>query len=213
MTPVTLGQLLSGMPQARRAAEFVAPLNDAMARWSVDTPGRAAAFLAQAAHESSELNVLRENLNYSSEALRRVFPKYFYNGALADGYARQPERIANRVYANRMGNGDEASGDGWRNRGAGIFQLTGADNLALCSQEVYGDSRLLDDPTLLEQPEAACQSAGWFWSRNGLSAYADRAAFEDLTRRINGGLNGLASRVAYWHRFIEALAPTGKVEG
>lgn len=207
MDPITVDQLLKIMPRAAKVADaYIEPLNTAALNWKINTVDRVAAFLAHAAHESAELTHLRENLNYSADGLRKVFPKYFPTMELAEEYARQPERIANRVYANRMGNGDEASGDGWRNRGAGIFQLTGASNISACSLAVCGDRSLLNNPDLLVTPRYACESAGWFWSTNGLNELADRAAFEDMTRRINGGLNGLSERVAYWHNAIEAFA-------
>jgi putative chitinase len=203
----TREQLLKIMPRAEDLVDaFIEPLNEAMERWEINTVDRCAAFLAQAARESTELTQLRENLNYSAEALRRVFPKYFTSDAMAQHYEHQPQMIANFVYAGRMGNGDVLSGDGWRNRGAGIFQLTGAKNIGDCSQAVCGNFLLLDSPDLLVTPQYATQSAGWFWHTNGLSAFADRAAFEEMTRRINGGLNGLKERVAYWHNAIEAYS-------
>jgi putative chitinase len=197
--------LLSIMPRASPViASFVGPLNQAIVKWGVDTSAAIAAFLAQAAEESNELLTLEENLNYRAEALAQLWPSHF-TAEDAQAYAHKPEEIANRAYANRMGNGDEASGDGWLYRGRGIFQLTGNDEYAAYSDAQYGDDRVVSNPELLKSAEDACHSAGWFWSTNGLSALAARGQFELITKKINGGLNGLAQRKAYWDRAVEVL--------
>lgn len=207
MIPITIITLLSAMPRSKPVASaFIGPLNQAFAHWDIASDARIAAFLAQAAHESVELSCLEENLNYSAEGLRRVWPGHFNEDEAAD-YARQPERIANRAYAGRNGNGDEASGDGWLYRGRGIFQLTGRRNYGAASVAIAGDlDTLLVNPDLVATPEYACETAGWFWSTKGLNELADAGQFELITRRINGGTTGLADRVACWHRAIEALA-------
>jgi putative chitinase len=204
---LTLEQLVAAMPRSARVAPaFVGWLNSAFESWGIDTPDRVAAFLAQAAHESDELQALEENLNYSAEGLLRTWPRRFSPDDAAF-YQRQPERIANRAYAHRLGNGDEASGDGWRFRGRGIFQLTGRANYRAASVGVCGDAdTLLFNPELVATPPYACETAGWYWHTRGLNRFADRADFEGLTRAINGGTNGLVDRVAHWHRAIEALA-------
>lgn len=206
MTSITLAQLLAAMPRSEPvAASFVAPLNQAMAKWEIDTPDRVAAFLAQAAHESAELLRLEENLNYSAAGLVQTWPTRFtLEEALA--YERKPAKIANRVYAQRLGNGGELTGDGWRFRGRGIFQLTGRANYLDASLAICGDETLAESPDLVANPEYACETAGWFWQTNNLNRFADVADFEALTRAINGGTHGLPSRVAHWHRAIEALA-------
>lgn len=206
MLPLTIIGLLKVMPGASRvAAEFIGPLNQAFARWDITTSQRIAAFLAQAAHESGELQRLEENLNYSAEALQRVWPRRF-NAEDAQACARKPELIANRVYADRLGNGNEASGDGWRYRGRGIFQLTGRKNYRECSIAIAGDAdTLLMNPELLATPTYACESAGWYWAVNGLSDLADRGGFDEITRRINGGMNGAGDRLAYWSRATSTL--------
>ncbi|MDO8608861.1 MAG: glycoside hydrolase family 19 protein [Phaeospirillum sp.] len=181
---------------------FTAPLAAASAEWGVDTPLRLAAFLAQIAHESGQFRALVENLNYSAEALLRVFPRHFDAGQAA-AYARQPERIGSRVYANRMGNGDEASGDGWRYRGRGLIQITGRSNYAACG-EALGIG-LVHAPEMLEQPSPAARSAGWFWHSNGLNRFADARDIEIITRRINGGLTGLEDRKAHYARACAAM--------
>jgi putative chitinase len=173
-------------------------LDSAMRRFEIDTPSRMAAFAAQLAHESGQLQRWTENLNYRWARLRQVFPKYFTSDAQAQAFDRQPERIANRVYASRMGNGPEASGDGWRYRGRGPIQLTGRDNYRACGSAIAVD--LEGDPDLLATPGPGCLAAAWFWARNGLNALADAGDFVTITRRINGGLNGLAERRAFWEQ-------------
>lgn len=195
---LTLEDLKRIMPAAgERAAVFLAPLNSSMAEFEINTPKRQAAFLAQIAHESGSLARVSENLNYSYERLLQVFPKYF-DAATAGHYARQPERIANRVYANRMGNGDEASGDGWRNRGAGLIQTTGANNHARVAEHFGIPREQVGD--WLRTPEGACRSAGLFWYDNGLNALADAGDFLRITKRVNGGTHGLEERTAFLNR-------------
>lgn len=167
-------------------------LNMTMARFNISTPMRQAMFLSQIAHESGGFRHVSENLNYSASALRRVFGKYFPTDEMAYEYARKPEKIANRVYANRMGNGNEASGDGWKYRGRGLIQLTGKDNYL--SFSLAADNNSFIDPGLLTEPEYAAMSAGWYWQDNGLNVLADTGDVRAVTRRINGGYNGLADR-------------------
>ncbi len=155
-------------------------------------PKRIAGFLAQIAHESGGFNFIIENLNYRAAGLTTTFKKYFPNLELGKHYERKPELIANRVYANRMKNGDEASGDGWRFRGRGLIQLTGRDNYTKFAEAL--DMSLEDTTSYLETPNGAVASAGWFWDNNKLNSYCDRGDFIGLTKRINGGTIGLADR-------------------
>ncbi len=185
------------------AVKWCDELNATMSRFEINTPYRAAGFLAQVAHESGNLRFTVENLNYSADALRRVFPKYFPTQELADEYARQPERIANRAYGNRMGNGDEASGDGFRYRGRGLIQLTGKDNYVAFSLEC--DNEALVNPDLVAEPKLAALSAGWFWGKNGLNYLADAQDIVGMTRRINGGLNGIDHRQQMWVSALSVL--------
>jgi putative chitinase len=178
-------------------------LASAMREFSIDTPLRTAAFLAQLAHESGELREWTENLDYSPQALLATFPTHFGSLAEAATYGRQPERIANRVYANRMGNGDEGSGDGWKYRGRGPIALTGHDNYQQCGIALGID--LVNDPDRAATPQAGFRVAGWFWSTRALNSWADIQDFEEVTRRINGGLNGLPSREAYYAKAREVL--------
>lgn len=164
---------------------------------------RQAAFLAQIGHESAAFTAVRENLNYSHRALRNIFGKYFPTDELAKQYARQPEKIANRVYANRMGNGDEASGDGWRFRGRGLIQLTGKNNYTSCSADVHVD--LIENPEWLESPQGAVSSALWYWNKNNLNSFADVEDIRGMTKRINGGYHGLDDRIEKYQRAKEIL--------
>ncbi|RON01787.1 lysozyme [Pseudomonas brassicacearum] len=176
--PVTEGQLLKIMPNARpQAGVFVSALNTAMTHHNINTPKRIAAFLAQVGHESGQLRYVRElgNDQYLSK---------YDTGALAL----------------RLGNTPEADGDGQRYRGRGLIQITGHDNYRRCSLALFGDERLLALPELLEQPQWAAESAAWFWQQNGLNELADRDQFNSITRRINGGLNGLEERLQLWAR-------------
>ena len=172
---------------------YLDALNKVLSEYKIDTRLRICHFLAQVIHESGHFKYKSENLNYSASALRSVFGKYFKTDAIANEYARKPEKIANRVYANRMGNGDEASGDGWNYRGRGLIQLTGKTNYANCGKSIGLD--LISDPDLLTKSAEACvRSACWFWKINNLNALADKDSATSITKRINGGTNGLADR-------------------
>ena len=195
--------LMSIGTPAERADKWVPWLNMTMLTYEITTPQRQAMFLAQLAHESGSFRFVEENLNYSVEALQRVFKKYFPTDELALMYARQPEKIANRVYANRMGNGEESSGDGWKYRGRGIIQLTGKDNYAAFSLKANNNALL--EPDLVAEPELAAMSAGWFWDTNGLNKLSDTGDVRAVTRRINGGFNGLADREAKYNKLITIL--------
>lgn len=187
------------------ADKYHAALDAAMEEFSINTPQRQAMFLAQVMHESGKLAFVTENLNYKAASLDAVFPKYFKNaGRNAAEYERQPEKIANVVYASRMGNGDTASGDGYRFRGRGLIQLTGKDNYRACSEGLGQD--LVDDPSYLETPEGACRSAAWFWDKNNLNESADAGDILTNTKRINGGTIGLDDRK---HHYEAALALLG----
>jgi len=200
-----LGQI---MPHQREGvlAAYLPYLTGAMVEFAIDTRLRAAAFLAQLAHESAELREWTENLNYSAAALLATFPTHF-DAETAAAYARQPERIANRVYANRMGNGPEESGDGWRYRGRGPIELTGLDGYRGMGAALGVD--LVGNPDLAATPRVGFRIAGRYWATHDCNRLADSAdqawAFQAITRAINGGLNGLASREAYYAKAREAL--------
>lgn len=184
-----------------RLDEAVAAINMWATHYGINTNERLAAFLANVMHESNNLNAMVENLNYSADGLRKTFPKYFKTPEDAAAYARKPQQIANRVYANRNGNGNEASGDGWRYRGRGLMQLTFKANY-----KSYGDSDLcignpVLNPEIIGKFPEAYKSAMWFFEKNGLNQLADKGDFETIVKRINGGTNGLANRMYLWRKF------------
>ncbi|HCL3630490.1 glycoside hydrolase family 19 protein [Pseudomonas aeruginosa] len=207
---ITEQQLLQIFPNAgHRAGFFVPALNAAMGRFGIISPVRVVAFLAQVGHESSQLTRLVENLNYSARGLAATWPSRYRSAdgkpnALALNLARHPQAIANNTYASRNGNGDEASGDGWRYRGRGLLQITGRSNYRAAAAGL--GQPLEAEPELLEQPEWAALSAAWWWSTHGLNDLADRGEFAAITRRINGGTNGQAERLALWERAKAVLS-------
>lgn len=181
-------------------------LNEVIEKFGVNTPLRLAHFLGQCAHESGNFKFVRENLNYSASALQSVFRKYFPDEASAAQFQRKPEKIANRVYANRMGNGSESSGDGWTYRGRGYIQLTGKSNYAAFNSFV--------EENVVEQPELVADkyplmSAGWFWYTNNLNVLADKRPTEQgiiaVTKKVNGGTHGLEDRIKKFKTFYEIL--------
>jgi len=175
------------------AEQYIQDLEQALPKYGIaDSRVRLAHFFAQVLHESGCMHFDMENLNYSSDGLRRVFGQYFTTKEEADAYARQPEKIANRVYARRMGNGSEASGDGWKYRGRGLIQLTGRSNYKAFAEWV-GDPRVVNEPDLVSS-DYAVHSAVFFWDKNNLNTFADKDDVVGLTRRINGGTQGLAHR-------------------
>ena len=199
---VTAQQLKIIMPKCN-TDQWLNALNQAMTKFEINTSARIAAFLAQVAHESSETTTLSENLNYSALRLTQVWPQRFPSVVLAQAYAKNPEKLANFVYAGRGGNGSSASGDGWRYRGRGLFQLTTKDNYRLAGQAL--SLPLVDKPDLLLLPEVAALTAAQFWQRFGLNVLADHQVgdndekdFEKISIKINGGKVGLAERKRYW---------------
>lgn len=207
---ITSDTLRKIYPQSKSIARYCEALHQAMQECGIDTAARACAFLAQIGHESAQLNRIEENLNYSAQALRKVFPKYFRTPQEASSYAHHPERIANRVYAERMGNGSEESGDGWKFRGRGLIQITGRDNYVSMSSLMGKDLTVWPDALLM--PLDACRSAALWWKAKGLNALADRLSvtgerkiFGAITKCVNGGLNGLDDRWAIYQRAKAAI--------
>ncbi len=198
ITGIQLKKIMPNAPDERLTA-FTKYFNEWSDKFGISTPIRAAAFIAQVAHECVELKSLTENLNYSAEGLLRTFPKYFTKSNVA-AYARNPQKIANRVYANRMGNGSEGSGDGYRYRGRGCFQLTGRSNYQAYNNSPNCNGDLMAHPEWLSQFPGAIKSAMWFWQKKGLNKYADKGDFSALTKAINGGYNGLGQREIYYSR-------------
>jgi len=207
MSTVTLDLLKQICPHTKTTVlnRYVEPLNKVGEHFGLfENPKRMAAFLAQVAHESGSFNFTKEGLNYSAQGLTKTFRKYFPTLESAQAYARKPAKIANKVYANRMGNGPESSGDGYKFCGRGLIQLTGKNNYTLFAASI---GKTLDEAvTYLETSEGAVASAAWFWDANKLSIYADNGDFVGLTRRINGGTIGLADRQHHYQIALNALA-------
>jgi putative chitinase len=203
---ITHEQLQKLIPKNPYIDHWCDALNKLLPDYGIDTPQRVAAFLAQCAHESGGFVFLKENLNYRAASLRKVFPKYFPTDALAEEYAGKPnkaEAIANRVYANRMGNGPEESGDGYRYCGRGLIQLTGRNNYESFADSI--ESTPEEVSVYLETFEGAVQSACWFWESNNLNQYADNNDILTMTKRINGGTIGLADRTNHYHHALEVF--------
>lgn len=193
------------IPKVKNFDEWYSNLINILPEYDIDTPKRVAAFMAQCGHESGGFTLMQENLNYSAKGLVGTFKKYFPTEAHAKPYERKPEMIANRVYANRMGNGDEASGEGWYFRGRGIIQITGKNNYTKCSQSLFESNVLVENPDLLIESEYAIHSACWFWSAARLNELADIGDMKTMTKRINGGYIGLEDRIHHYNHAIEIL--------
>ena len=193
-------QLKEMIPKNPYVDQWFEALYDILPEYEITTPQRVAAFLAQCAHESGGFVFLKENLNYKAASLRRVFPKYFTDDATAAQYAGKGEMIANRVYANRMGNGDEASGDGFRYCGRGLIQLTGKNNYTFFAGSL--DIPVEEASEYLQTFEGAVQSACFFWESNKLNQWADAGDILTLTKRINGGTIGLEDRQKHYNHAL-----------
>jgi putative chitinase len=199
-TQQQLSQLLPGNPHVEHWYEALSQL---LPDYEIDTPQRVAAFIAQCAHESGGFRMLKENLNYRAVTLRKIFPKYFPTDELAAQYAGKPELIANKVYGSRMGNGDEASGDGFRYCGRGLIQLTGKNNYTAFAESI--ETPVEEIPEFLGTFEGAVQSACWFWESNNLNQWADKGDILTLTKRINGGTIGLDDRIKHYEHALHVL--------
>ena len=182
--------------------KWLVPLEETFAKYDISTPERQAAFIGQCAHESGNFKILQENLNYSAEGLMKTWPSRFPTKEVADQYARQPAKIAGKVYNGRMGNTSEE--EAAKYLGRGLIQLTGKENYANCGSGIGVD--LLADPPLLLDPRYATLSAGWFWNKKGLNALADAGDAVTITKRINGGALGLDDRLAKTDKALRVLA-------
>jgi len=180
---------------------WLEPLTAAFTRFEINTPERQAAFIGQCAHESANFKTLQENLNYSAKGLNATWPSRFPSEAEAQPYLRQPEKIANKVYSGRMGNLED--GDGWKYRGRGLIQLTGKDNYRLASDSLGVD--FVKDPDLVLTKEYAALTAAWYWNKRNLNKEADAKDFTGMTKKINGGVIGLADRVAHINTALGVL--------
>ena len=199
----TLDKFKACVGNAPYADHWYEALCEILPDYDINTVPRVAAFLAQTAHESGGYRAIKENLNYKAESLCKVWPRYFPTLDIAKQYAHQQEKIANRAYANRMGNGDEASGDGWKFCGRGLIQLTGKDNYSRYAQSL--EISLDEASEHLTTFEGCVQSAAWFWEANNLNQYADNGDILTMTKRINGGTLGLADRQKHYDHAIHVL--------
>ena len=203
---ITVGQLKQLLPKNPYVEHWHHALEQLFPDYEIDTPKRMAAFIAQCAHESGGFMVLKENLNYKAATLRKIFPKYCPTDQIAQDYASRPNKqvaIASKVYANRMGNGDEASQEGHKFCGRGLIQLTGRSNY-----QAFADSlemNIDDVPEYLATFEGAAQSACWFWETNKLNQWADKSDIVTLTKRINGGTIGLEDRIKHYEHALHII--------
>lgn len=206
MTVLTKEQLKQLLPKNPYVDHWYDALSKLLPDYEINTPRRIAAFIAQCAHESGGFTALKENLNYRPPTLMKLFSKYFPTQQLAEEYCAKPnkqEAIANRIYANRMGNGPEESGDGYRFCGRGLIQLTGRDNYTWFAASLQ--IPVEEAAQFLETFEGAAQSACWFWETNNLNAFADAGDILGMTKRINGGTIGLEDRKAHYEHALHIL--------
>lgn len=203
---ITVSQLKQLLPKNPYVEHWHHALEQLFPDYDINTPKRIAAFIAQCAHESGGFMVLKENLNYKPASLRKLFPKYFPNDQIAQQYCSKPnkqEAIANRIYADRMGNGSESSGDGYRFCGRGLIQLTGRSNYQSFADSL--EMKIEDVPEYLATFEGAAQSACWFWETNKLNQYADSGDIVTMTKRINGGTIGLEDRIKHYEHALHVF--------
>jgi putative chitinase len=200
---LTVSQLKQMVPGITHADHWIEAFDQLLPDYEINTPKRIAAFIAQCAHESGGFRFLKENLNYKAESLMKTFPKYFSDRDTANAYAKQPVKIANRVYASRMGNGDEASGDGYRYCGRGLIQLTGKTNYDWFAASL--EISATEASEYLETFEGAAQSACWFWESNNLNVEADAGDIKKMTKKINGGYIGLDDRIKHYEHALHIL--------
>lgn len=216
MTVITESQLAKLLPGNNNISDWAAALNEVLPKYGITTPERVAAFVAQTAHESGNYRRLVENLNYSAVGLAKTWPSRFalrdMRGNILKPYRpndvakrieRKPQEIANITYANRMGNGDEKSGDGWEYRGRGLIQLTGKDNYTRFAN--YVGMKLADATEYAGSFKGAIETACWFWKINNLNVHADKKAMVSLTKAINGGTHGIDDRIARFNAAINVL--------
>ena len=201
---LTQEQLQQIIPKNKYVSYWYQALQQLLPQYEINTTERIAAFLAQCAHESGGFVFIKENLNYRWASLRKTFPKYFPTDALAQQYEKQPEKIANRVYANRMGNGPEESGDGYRFCGRGLIQVTGRENYSWFAASLQISPEEASE--YMETFEGAAQSACWFWESNNLNQWADKQDIVTLTKRINGGTIGLEDRKKHYEHCLHVLS-------
>ena len=200
---ITSDKLKLLIPTNKHIDEWCSSLNKILPQYEINTPKRIAMFIAQCAHESGDFTVLTEDLHYRSEALMHSWPSRFPTVMIADQYAMQPEKIANRAYADRMGNGNEASGDGWKFRGKGLIQVTGHDNTTNFAKS---KNMTLEQATAyLLTYDGTVESGCWYWKVNNINPWCDVGNVEKVTQIINGGYNGLENRKSKYAQAIKVL--------
>ena len=204
---ITEQQFSHLFPRAQDPASWAESMNNVFPTYEINTPQRVAAFLAQCGHESGGWTVFEENLNYSAQGLNGTFRKYFPTVESATPYARKPEMIANKIYANRMGNGAPESGDGYKYRGRGPIQLTGRSNYTSFAKDMFEDwQNVVDNPDwVTSDRDFALMSAIWFWNTNKLNVQADAGDIKLMTKKINGGYIGLEDRIKHYNEAIHLL--------
>jgi putative chitinase len=195
--------LANTLAKLKISVDWVEPLEEVFHRYEINTPERQAAFIGQCAHESMNFTRLEENMNYSAEALMKTWPSRFPTMEVAKQYARNPEKIANKVYGGRMGNGTEETGDGWLYHGRGLIQLTGKDNYTLAGDALNMD--FIHSPDYVLVPKYAALTAGWYWNKRQLNKEADAKDYTGMTKKINGGTIGLDDRIAHIKHAQEVL--------
>jgi putative chitinase len=195
--------LANTLAKLKISVDWVEPLEEVFHRYEINTPERQAAFIGQCAHESMNFTKLEENMNYSAEGLMKTWPSRFPTLEAAKPYHRNPEKIANKVYAGRMGNGPEETGEGWLYHGRGLIQLTGKDNYTLAGDALNMD--FIHSPDYVLVPKYAALTAGWFWNKRQLNKEADAKDFTGMTKKINGGTIGLDDRIAHIKHAQEVL--------
>lgn len=205
---IGIGELIACGIAPTQARAFAEPLAEAMRKFDISTKSRIAAFIAQTAHESANFTRVEENLYYSTPArIQAMWPRRVSSLADAASLCRNPQKLANRVYANRLGNGDEASGDGWNYRGRGLIQLTGRSNYHVASDSLGAD--YVAHPDLVAKPADACMTAGWYWSSIHGNQLADAGLIDELTRKINGpGMVGADDRRSRYDDAMQSLGRT-----
>ena len=202
---ISINEFKQLYPRCKNPEAWVEAMEMLLPKYNITTPERIAAFISQCGHESAGWKTFEENLNYSAEALNRIFPKYFINaGRDAYEYHRQPEKIANIIYANRMGNGDTESGEGYKYRGRGPIQLTGKNNYKYFDNDT--NLNTVNNPnTITRYEKIGLLTALWYWQKNDLNSLADNSDVKGITKRINGGYIGLQSRIEEYKRIFELL--------
>jgi putative chitinase len=204
----TVTQLIHILPGIKNPDGWFASLGNLLPSFEITSTKRIAMFLSMTGHESGNFSVLEENLNYTAAGLTQTFPSEFRTNN-ANDYAHQPEKIANLVYGNRMGNGPATSGDGWKFRGRGLIQVTGKDNYTSCSKSLYGDTRLLDTPEILVSTDGAIASACWFWKARNLNPLCDTGNIKEVRHLANGGYIGLADCEVRYAKALSVFSTAG----